>query len=111
VDTDLFRFINTNLANPLFDAVMPFVSGNALFYPVLLVAGLVLLWKGRTRGILCIALLAIILPIRDHWVCRTMTKAMGRPRPFVVLADTRRPGSPRSPSTKSASDVTSLSDS
>ena len=42
LDIDLFRFINTKLANPLFDAIMPFVSGNALFYPLLLVAALAL---------------------------------------------------------------------
>ena len=43
-DVDLFRFINADLANPLLDKVMPFVSGNAFFYPLLLVTGLVLIW-------------------------------------------------------------------
>ena len=28
-DVELFRLINTKLINPVFDAVMPFASGNA----------------------------------------------------------------------------------
>jgi len=93
VDIALFRFINTKLANPFFDTLMPFVSGNPLFFPALLVAALVLIWKGRTRGILCVAMLALILPLGDRFVCRTIKKAVKRPRPFVVLADVHRPGS------------------
>src|SRR5437588_10186098 len=72
---------------------MPFVSGNPLFFPALLVAGLILVWKGRLRGIICVALLALILPLGDHWICRTMKRAVARPRPFVVLENVHQPGS------------------
>jgi membrane-associated phospholipid phosphatase len=92
IDLGLFRFINTKLANPLFDRVMPFVSGNSFFYPMLLVTACVLIWKGRVRGLLCVVLLALILPMGDTWICRTIKKAVARPRPFVALADVHRPG-------------------
>ncbi len=96
-DVDLFRFINAKLANPLLDQVMPFVSGNAFFYPLLLVTGIVLLWKGRRRGLVCVALLLLILPLGDHWVCRTIKRAIERPRPFVVLPSVHQPGKPAPP--------------
>ena len=92
LDIDLFRFLNAKLANPLFDAVMPFVSGNAFFYPLLLATGIGLIWKGRSRGLVCVLLLAFILPLGDSWVCRTIKMAVARPRPFVVLPAVHRPG-------------------
>ena len=39
LDIELFRFINLRLINPVFDVVMPFASGNALFRPLLVLAG------------------------------------------------------------------------
>jgi len=96
-DVDLFRFINADLANPLLDQVMPFVSGNAFFYPLLLITGIVLIWKGRRRGLVCVALLLLILPLGDHWVCRTIKKAVERPRPFAVLPGVYQPGKPAAP--------------
>src|SRR5437660_12554811 len=76
---------------------MPFVSGNAFFYPLLLVTGIVLIWKGRRRGLVCVALLFLILPLGDHWVCRTIKRAVERPRPFAVLSSVHQPGKPAPP--------------
>ena len=92
LDLELFRFINTTLANPLFDRAMPFVSGNVFFYPVLLVVGIALVWKGGARGRICVLLLLLILPLGDQWVCRSIKRAVARPRPFVVLPAVHRPG-------------------
>jgi len=66
-DVDLFRFVNTKLANPVFDQVMPFVSGNAFFYPLLLLTGIVLIWKGRRRGLFGVALRFLFLPLGKQW--------------------------------------------
>src|ERR1035441_1227033 len=91
LDTELFRFINLRLINPVCDVVMPFASGNALFRPLLLLAGLLLIWKGRARGVLCLLMLALILPLGDGLICNTIKHAVGRPRPFVVLPEVHRP--------------------
>jgi membrane-associated phospholipid phosphatase len=99
LDGDLFRLINLRLINPVCDAVMPFASGNALFRPLLLLAGLLLIWKGRARGVLCLLMLALILPLGDGLICNTIKHAVGRPRPFVVLAEVHRPG--RNPNSNS----------
>ncbi len=91
LDADLFRFINLKLANPVCDVVMPFASGNAPFRPLLLLGGILLIWKGRARGILCVLMLALILPLGDGLICNTLKHAVGRPRPFVVLPEVHRP--------------------
>jgi hypothetical protein len=46
LDVELFRLVNLRLVNPVFDVVMPFVSGNFLFPPLLLGAAILLVWKG-----------------------------------------------------------------
>ena len=55
LDVEVFRFINLRLSNPAFDVLMPFLSGNALFIPAALLAGMLLVWKGRRRGLLCVS--------------------------------------------------------
>ena len=95
LDTELFRFINLTLINPVFDVVMPFASGNALFAPLLLLAGVLLLWKGRARGALCVLMLALIVPLGDGLVCNTLKHAVGRPRPDDRPARRPSPGQQR----------------
>jgi membrane-associated phospholipid phosphatase len=92
LDTELFRFINLSLSNPVCDVVMPFASGNVLFRPFLVLAGVLLLWKGRAHALVCILMLAFILPLGDGLICNNIKHAVGRPRPFVVMADVHRPG-------------------
>src|SRR5262245_33856142 len=87
LDTGLFRLINLKMSNPVFDRVMPFLSGNALFWPVLTLAGLLLICKGRARGIVCVLMLSLIVSLGDGLICRTMKEAVGRERPFLVLPE------------------------
>jgi len=89
LDTKLFDFINQSLANPFFDWLMPILSGNALFFPLLIVIGILALWKGGVRLRLCILLLALILPLGDGLVTNTLKHVVGRPRPFVTLPEAR----------------------
>lgn len=92
IDEALFRLINQRLANPLFDVLMPFLSGNKLFVPaVVLVAGL-LLWRGRAKGRMYLLVLVILMSMGDGLVCNSLKHYFQRPRPFVTLADARRPG-------------------
>src|SRR6266487_694241 len=87
MDLGLFRFINLSLSNPVFDKVMPFFSGNPIFYPVLTVASVLLLWKGRARGIVCVLMLALIVSLGDGLICRTMKEALARERPCFAVPD------------------------
>ena len=74
---------------------MPFASGNASSPRVLLVAAILLVWKVRARGALCVLMLALILPLGDGMVCNTLKHALQRPRPYAALPDVRRPGQRR----------------
>lgn len=92
-DIALFRFINERLANPVFDIVMPFVSGNnlsfKLMYLALIIGGTVLVWKWRTRGAVFLVMLALVLGLGDGFICNSIKHAVARPRPFLTLEDVR----------------------
>ncbi|MCX6912877.1 MAG: glycosyltransferase family 39 protein [Verrucomicrobia bacterium] len=92
LDIELFRFINLRLINPVCDVVMPFVSGNVFFRPLLLLAGILLIRKGRARGVVCLLMLVVLLPLGDGLIYNTVKHAVGRPRPFMVMPDVHRPG-------------------
>ena len=87
LDLDLFRFINLTLMNPVFDQVIPWFSGNPLFAPLVVVAVVLFLWLGRTRGALCVLMLALVVGLGDGLIANTIKHAVGRERPFMVLAD------------------------
>lgn len=87
LDISLFRFIHQTGSNPLFDKVMPFVSGNAFFYPALVILAVLLICKGRSRGIICILMLALSVSLCDGWICRLIKEVVARPRPFLTLSD------------------------
>ena len=92
LDTELFRWINEGLSNPVLDVVMPFLSGNAFFFPVLVLVGALVVWKGRTRGVVCAAMLLVVIAIGDGQICRNLKRAIARQRPFQALSNVRSPG-------------------
>jgi len=94
LDIELFRFVNLKLANPVFDAVMPFLSGNRCFIPSLALVAVLLVWKGRVRGTVCLAMAIVVLAVGDGFICRNIKHGVGRPRPFLALSGVRRPGRP-----------------
>lgn len=87
----MLRFINGTLSNPFFDVLMPFASGNKFFFPVLGIAGMLLLWKGGKRGWICLAMAILILGPGDSYICNTIKHAVARPRPFITLEDINQP--------------------
>jgi len=91
LDVALFRFINLTLSNQLFDRIMPFFSGNSLFVPSLMVLAAILIWKAGTRGRVCVVMVALVVCLGDPLVVNTVKHAVGRPRPFKVIADAHVP--------------------
>ena len=87
LDRDLFRFGNEALSNPLFDAIMPFFSGNPYFVPVALLAAAYLLIWGGARGRLCVFFLLMALLIGDTLICSSLKEIFARPRPFNHIAE------------------------
>ncbi len=106
IDTGVFRFLNHALANPLFDLAMPFLSGNPLFVPALLILISLLLWNGGTRGRLCVLMIVLFVLIANNWAVEHLKNAFARPRPFLQMDDVRllvgRGGSYSMPSSHAA---------
>jgi len=93
LDTELFRFINLRLINPAFDVLMPLASSNAFFPPLLIAAGVLLLFKGGARGRVCVFMLVLIIVLGDGQVCNKLKHLVGRERPETALTGVHRPGS------------------
>jgi undecaprenyl-diphosphatase len=89
LDFGLFRFINQTLSNPVFDVLMPVATGDKIFLPFVIAAGLWFAWKGGRRARLCMLMLALVVPLGDGMVCINLKKAVARPRPFVSHEDVR----------------------
>lgn len=87
LDVAVFRFINGTLQNAAFDAVMPWLSGNALFIPAMVILAVMLLWQGGPRGRVFVPVLLLALAFADGFLCSGLKELIGRPRPFASLAD------------------------
>ncbi len=85
LDESLFRFINHTLSNPLFDVLMPWLSGNRIFIPLGILVAAIFIWRGRGRAVLFLLLLAIAVGVTDGLVCNTLKHAIGRARPCAAL--------------------------
>ncbi len=93
LDTNLFRFLNRSLVNPVFDWLMPVLSGGHGFKQgfvwLAIAAGVALFLFGNRRLRLCVVLTALIVGTNDGLICNTLKHAVSRPRPFVTLPDAR----------------------
>ncbi|MBI5799711.1 MAG: phosphatase PAP2 family protein, partial [Verrucomicrobia bacterium] len=87
LDAALFRCINQSLSNPFFDWLMPVVSGNKLFVPMVIVASLALIWRQRTKGALCVAFILLVVALGDPLIINSIKHAIARPRPFVPMPE------------------------
>lgn len=88
LDAAGFRLVNQTLANPVGDLVMPWFAGHPLFLPAVLLAGAWLVWKGGTRGRLCVFFLVLLLALGNA-VTDLLKDAFARPRPFLNLPEAR----------------------
>jgi 4-amino-4-deoxy-L-arabinose transferase-like glycosyltransferase/membrane-associated phospholipid phosphatase len=89
VDETGFRFANQVLTHPVLDQVMPWLSGNRVFMPVLVVG--VLLWLRREglKAWVCAAYLTLTLVAGNGLFVQLVKHQVARPRPFVALPEAR----------------------
>lgn len=85
LDESLFRFVNHTLSNPLFDVVMPWLSGNGVVTLLAIVAVIIFAWRGKSRAVLCLVLMGLAIGVTDGLVCNTLKHAIARARPCAVL--------------------------
>ena len=88
-DAWLFHLINAGTANPVFDVVMPFVTGDVLLHYILGALWLVLFWRaGRKGRIVALATLAVIA-ISDQASANLFKSVFARTRPPYALDSVR----------------------
>ena len=87
-DYALFQWFNRGVVNPVFDVLMPILSGNPLFKPGLAVLAIALFWKGGRRGICCALMLAATLAVGETGT-GILKRTVGRPRPYATHPETR----------------------
>jgi membrane-associated phospholipid phosphatase len=87
-DYALFQWFNRGVVNPVFDVLMPILSGNPLFKPGLAVLAIALFWKGGRRGIFCALMLAATLAVGETGT-GILKRTVGRPRPYATHPETR----------------------
>ncbi len=89
-DTALFHFLNTAFVNPVFDRLMPALSGYHIpWLPAVIIGVPLALWFGSVRLRVCLALMVVVVALGDPLVISTVKDSVLRPRPFVVLKDAR----------------------
>ena len=89
-DAALFHFINSTLANPFFDWLMPILSGNGISWLLALFIGVpaVLIW-GSARLRICALLMVLVVTLGDPLVIGSIKESVSRYRPFVTQPDAR----------------------
>jgi membrane-associated phospholipid phosphatase len=89
IDAALFHFVNGTLSNPVFDWLMPILSGAGrvmqIFAAALLVFAVVALVRGGARARICALLLFIVIAAGDPLIIGTIKSAVGRERPCIAL--------------------------
>ncbi len=94
LDTNLFLFVNRSLVNPVFDWLMPVLSGSGGVMRFFLSS-----WSpsppspyfafGNARLRLCALLMVLVVALGDPLIVNTVKHAVARPRPFVTLQEAR----------------------
>jgi len=96
LDIALFHFINGSLSNPVFDRMMPVLSGGdgVMRWFVLVVLAVIVgaLCFGNARARLCALMVVLVIALGDPLIVNTIKHAVARPRPFVTLPDARQFG-------------------
>ena len=85
IDIALFRFINSTLANPVTDFIMPIITSDwnlRIFYAV---AMILLLWRGSKETRWLVAFSVLTMLIADQMASGFLKELVGRVRPCHTL--------------------------
>ncbi|MBN1633108.1 MAG: phosphatase PAP2 family protein [Ignavibacteria bacterium] len=85
IDTNLFYFINVTLANPVTDALTPFITEREHWFIFFGIMWLVMLFKGGKRGKIAAILILITITVSDQTSSFLLKDLFARIRPCNVL--------------------------
>lgn len=87
LDTTLFYFFNVQLANPVFDKIMPVITATGNWRLLAIPAGLFWFWKGGSKGRWGILYAVIAWGGSDLFNSNLVKAIFERPRPCLTLPD------------------------
>ncbi len=87
IDQAIFIFINSQLANPVIDFLMPFITSNTLLRLLYGLALLIMLVVGNNRMRWLCLFSAIVLLLSDQTSASVLKPLIGRMRPCHTLQD------------------------
>lgn len=85
LDEYLFYFVNVNLANPLTDKLMPFITERTNWFIFYVLVWLYLVIKGGTKGIVSALLILILILVTDQFSNNVIKPYFHRIRPCHIL--------------------------
>jgi undecaprenyl-diphosphatase len=85
LDRSLFLLLSQSIRNPVFDRIMPFISGAGPVVWLLLVGAALLAIKGGTRGRWAILALLVVVAMGDSLSTFVLKPFFARPRPFATI--------------------------
>ncbi|MFA5833099.1 MAG: phosphatase PAP2 family protein [Bacteroidota bacterium] len=92
IDVAIFFFINHTIANPILDWIMPFLTDLNKQKPILIAAGvwmLYVIWKGGQTGRITVGILIITIIFSDQLNSSFIKEIFGRIRPCRTLDGVR----------------------
>ncbi|MCI0330875.1 MAG: phosphatase PAP2 family protein [candidate division Zixibacteria bacterium] len=87
LDATLFYFFNVQLANPVFDRIMPIVTQTANWRVIMGMVGLFWFWKGGNKGRWAILYAVVAWGGSDLFNSNIIKSIFERPRPCLTLPD------------------------
>ena len=89
MDQKLLFLINREWTSPALDRFMALMSSLPAWMPLLIIAGVLALWRGGFRARAFVLTAGLIVGINDGVIARNMKRAVDRPRPHQVLDGVR----------------------
>jgi undecaprenyl-diphosphatase len=89
MDKTLLLLINREWTNPFLDRLMAIFTNFDVWMPILLLAVLILLWRGKFQVRSFVVVTLLTLALTDGVFTQFMKKLVNRPRPSQALAEVR----------------------
>jgi len=89
MDKTLLLFINRQWTNPFLDRLMAIMTNFDVWLPILVLAVVVLLWRGNFQVRTFVIVTLLTLALTDGVFTQFMKKLVNRPRPTQALAEVR----------------------
>jgi undecaprenyl-diphosphatase len=90
MEQTILWYLNRAWTNPALDRIMATASSWDLWWPILLVVGLLVLWRGGFRGRAMLVCLGLSILVVDGIFVNTTKKLVERPRPHNALEGVRQ---------------------